>query len=91
MGIRDKLDSFMNPNALLKRTIWSSPQLADNWERGEGKLKKCGVCRYWEIDSSWGAGQCKNIRVFAAYGRPAQMPAHYCCSYFERKEKEDGK
>lgn len=85
MGIRDKLDSFMNPNALLKRTIWSSPQLA------VGEVKKCGVCRYWEIDSSWGAGQCKNIRIFAAYGKPPQMPAHYCCSYFERKEKENGK
>lgn len=72
------------PNAILKRTVWSGPQGSISSPR------KCGTCRYWELDGKVVSGQCRHIRIFAAYGKPPQMPAHYCCSYFERKEKENG-
>lgn len=86
------------PNALLKRTVRNSPQ-----EVGR-TIQACGNCKYWaekypghSYDPASQAsfvkltsGVCQNLRIAAAYGEFLEMSSYYTCSFFERKEKENG-
>lgn len=89
--------ALFNPNVLLGRSIWSTPQ-------GREELKEwCGGCKHFVLDrpfamydpanqKSYGGitqGKCSNLRIMAAYGRPPSMFSYYTCSFFERKEKEN--
>lgn len=75
-SIRQKLDGILNPNALINRTVWSTPQ-----EVGH-RMECCLFCKYYVV------GKCSDLRVMAAYGKAPTMHNYYTCSYF--KEKEDG-
>lgn len=75
MAVRSlKLDGMLNPNALIKRTVWSSPQ----------GIKACRTCVYWA------ANKCGNLTIMAAYGKVPSMDATYYCNFHVSKEKDDG-
>lgn len=89
--LKDKLTGVTNPNARIGRTVWSSPQ---------GRERSCcSKCVYWVAKYSQKEdnndpklmvqGTCSNLRVAAAYGFPSQILSYYCCSLFEKKEKEN--
>ena len=85
-GLRD-----VKPNAILKRSVWSTPQ----------KGQSCHLCKFWaprytvEYDPADQRtyeklidGRCQNLRIWAAYGEPVSMRSYYSCNFY--KEKEDG-
>ena len=92
----DKLLGILKPNALIGRTVWSSPQ---------GGLS-CHLCKYWAPDNPEGInvydptvqeswfqlvnGKCSNLRVMAAYGKVPTVRSFFYCTLYEEKEKEDG-
>jgi hypothetical protein len=95
MSVSKKLIGVLKPNALIGRTVWSSPQ------RGEC----CNLCKYFvhgnpsaEYDpgdqKSWRpfvSGRCGNLRVLAAYGdKTPHCRTYFTCNKFEEKEKENG-
>lgn len=100
-AIRDKLLGVLNPNALLKRTVWSSPQGTG----AVGRKRHCASCKHWvatypdarydpadqKTYEAISTGQCSNLRIMAAYEKPPTMRSYYCCSYWKAKEKENGK
>lgn len=96
--LSQKLRGVLNPNALINRTVWSSPQ-------GTGDYKECcHRCKYWaakypnlEDDPThkkyYGKvtdGKCGNLRIMAAYKNAPQMRSYYSCNFYEEKEKENG-
>lgn len=94
-SIRQRLQVVLNANALINRTVWSSPQ------RGEA----CSHCKYWvpidpdveydpalqETYMQLTTGMCSDLRIMAAYKGVVPMRSYYYCSFFEEKEKDNGK
>lgn len=91
---RHGIAGILKPNALIGRTVWSSPQ---------GGLS-CHLCKYWSPDYPKGIenydpaiqetwyqvvnGKCGNLRIMAAYKKVPKMQSFYYCSFYEEKEKE---
>lgn len=84
--IQRKLRARLNPNLLIHRTVWSTPQSF----HGFAGVRSCISCKYFA--QSWPKmGKCGNLRIMAAHGKAPQMRGHYYCNFYEEKEKENGK
>lgn len=90
-----KLAGVLNPNALINRTVWSTPQ----------KGLCCNLCKYYVTTHPYAqydpadqqsfkdctSGKCSNLRILAAYGeKTPHCRTYFYCNKFEEKEKEDG-
>lgn len=102
-NIQKKVLGVVKPNALISRTVWSTPQAGML-----GRKNCCYICKYFvksypdaEYDpaiqktyAECTAGKCSHIRILAAYGeRTAHVKTYFYCNMFvfnEEKEKENG-